>query len=148
MNAGFPRRASAISYTRAQAIATDGGAANAQRCAHPASRTHLQPERNPADRQGAWRRSNRAVPPENDMTAPNAAADMLSAIAVMQRAHDACADLQPLDRPMSEQELRQRAALIEKVIHTRKLLQRLRDRAEVLRADLDRFKQRREAMRT
>lgn len=82
------------------------------------------------------------------MSAQNAATDMLSAIAVMQRAHDACADLQPLGTPMSERELQQRAALIEKVIHTRQLLQRLRDRSEELRANLDRFKQRREAMRT
>jgi hypothetical protein len=82
------------------------------------------------------------------MSAHNAAADVLSAIAVMKRARDACADLQPLDTPMSELELLQRAELIEKVIHTRQLLQRLRDRAEGLRADLDRFKQRRAAMRT
>jgi hypothetical protein len=73
--------------------------------------------------------------------------NVLAAVSVMQRARDACSDLKPLSCPMTDQELQQRAAVIEKVINARRKLQHLRDRAESLQGALDRFKVRREAMR-
>jgi hypothetical protein len=49
--------------------------------------------------------------------------------------------------PMTDEELRGRAELIERVIRTRAKLQEVRDRAETLQAALERFKQRRAAMK-
>jgi hypothetical protein len=81
------------------------------------------------------------------MPLKNAANDVLAAVNVMQRARDACADLKPLDHPMTDEELQQRAEMIDKVIRARRKLQLLRDRAEALEGALGRFKSRREAMR-
>jgi hypothetical protein len=69
------------------------------------------------------------------------------AIGSLREAQDACANLKPMACPMTDDELRQRAQVIEKVIHTRAKLEHLRDRAEDLKVALNRFKQRREAMR-
>jgi BMFP domain-containing protein YqiC len=81
------------------------------------------------------------------MSVKNAASDVMAAVNVMQRARDVSANLRPLDTPMSEHELAQRAAMIAKVIRARSKLQQLRNRAEALEEALDRFKARRAAMR-
>jgi len=65
------------------------------------------------------------------------------AIDALRRSQDASVNLKPLAMPMSEEELRQRAELVEKVIRTRDKLKLLRDRSEELRAALNRFKDRR-----
>lgn len=69
------------------------------------------------------------------------------AIGSLRDAQHACADLKPTAMPMTDEELRGRAELIERVIRTRAKLQEVRDRAENLQAALERFKQRRAAMR-
>lgn len=69
------------------------------------------------------------------------------AIDALRRSQDASANLKPLAMPMSDDELRQRAELIEKVIRTRDKLKLLRDRSEDLRAALNRFKDRRAKQR-
>ena len=65
------------------------------------------------------------------------------AIDALRRSQDASVNLKPVAMPMSEEELRQRAELVEKVIRTRDKLKLLRDRSEELRAALNRFKDRR-----
>ena len=65
------------------------------------------------------------------------------AIDALRRSQDASENLKPLAMPMSEEGLRQRAELVEKVIRTRDKLKLLRDRSEELRAALNRFKDRR-----
>ena len=69
------------------------------------------------------------------------------AIDSLREAQHACADLKPTAMSMTDEELRGRAELIERVIRTRAKLQEVRDRAENLQAALERFKQRRAAMR-
>jgi hypothetical protein len=69
------------------------------------------------------------------------------AIDALRRSQDASANLKPLAMPMSEDELRQRAELVERVISTRDKLKLLRDRSEELRAALNRFKVRRDKQR-
>ena len=69
------------------------------------------------------------------------------AIESLRGAKDACANLKPMAMEMTDEELHQRALVIEKVIRARQKLQNLRDRAETLQGALDRFKARREAMR-
>ncbi|MBA8882302.1 hypothetical protein [Dokdonella fugitiva] len=54
----------------------------------------------------------------------------IRAIEALKRTHDASAALKPLGTPMSEEELRERAELVEKVIQTRSKLKALRDRSE------------------
>jgi hypothetical protein len=81
------------------------------------------------------------------MEAKKAASDVLAAVQVMEHARKACANLKPLDTPMSEDELRERARMIDTVVRTRKLLQLIQNRADDLEEALARFKQRREAMR-
>jgi hypothetical protein len=81
------------------------------------------------------------------MEAKKAATDVLAAVQVMEHARKACAHLKPLDTPMSEAELLERARMIETVVRTRKLLQRIQNRADDLGEALQRFKERREAMR-
>ncbi len=71
----------------------------------------------------------------------------LLAIDSLRRSHDASLELKPLAMPMDEDELRQRAELVEKVILTRDKLKLLRDRSEHLREALERFKRRRAAQR-
>lgn len=81
------------------------------------------------------------------MEAKKAATDVLAAVQVLEHARKACVNLKPLDAPMSEDELRERARMIDTVVRTRKLLQLIQDRADDLEGALARFKQRREAMR-
>jgi hypothetical protein len=71
----------------------------------------------------------------------------LTSANVMQRARDACADLKPLTDPMTEEELQQRAEMIDKVIRARRKLQLLRDRTQALKDALGRFKTQRDAIR-
>ncbi|RYD14033.1 MAG: hypothetical protein EOP90_15380 [Lysobacteraceae bacterium] len=81
------------------------------------------------------------------MEARKAATDVLAAVNVLEHARKACSNLKPLDAPMSDAELIERARIIDTVVRTRKLLARIQDRADHLGEALERFKQRREAMR-
>lgn len=81
------------------------------------------------------------------MIVKNAAADVMAAINVLERARVVSTQLNPLGTPMTFEELQQRADMIAKVIRARSKLQQLRNRAEALEGALARFKQRREAMR-
>lgn len=72
---------------------------------------------------------------------------VISAISVLERAKAACMNLKPMACPMSEQELQQRAEIVAHVIRARNKLQLIKDRADALRGDLDRFKARRQAMK-
>ena len=69
------------------------------------------------------------------------------AVNVLEGARDACVNLKPMAMYMTDQELRQRAEVVAHVIQARTKLQLLRDRAEQLKGDLDRFKRRRQAMK-
>ena len=73
--------------------------------------------------------------------------NVVLAIDSLRGAQNACMNLKPLAMEMTDQEIRQRAEVIEKVIRARSKLQQLRDRAETLQGALDRFKAKREAMR-
>ncbi len=79
------------------------------------------------------------------MSVKNAAADVLAAVGVMTHAQNACARLNPLGVPMTLDQIRQRADMIDKVIRARSKLQQLRNRAAALESALTRFKARREA---
>lgn len=81
------------------------------------------------------------------MEARKAATDVLAAVNMLEHARKTCSNLKPLDAPMSEAELLERARIIDTVVRTRKLLARIQDRADNLGEALERFKQRREAMR-
>jgi hypothetical protein len=81
------------------------------------------------------------------MEAKKAATDVLAAVQVMEHARKACMNLKPLDAPMSEAELMERARMIDTVVRTRRLLQLIQNRADDLGGALARFKERREAMR-
>lgn len=81
------------------------------------------------------------------METRKAATDVLAAVHVLEHARKACANLKPLDAPMSEAELVERARMIDTVVRTRKLLARIQDRADNLGEALERFKERRAAMR-
>lgn len=81
------------------------------------------------------------------MTIKNAATDVLAAVNVLEHARDASHKLSSLGATMTDDELRQRAEMIARVIRARSKLQQLRNRAEALEGALSRFKQRREAMR-
>lgn len=80
------------------------------------------------------------------MSVKNAAVDVLAAVEVLQHARVACANLKPLGYPLSEQELQQRARIIDTVIRTRQLLKHLQTRTDDLGDALARFKQRRGAI--
>ena len=51
-------------------------------------------------------------------------------------------DLIPLDQPMSEEQLRERAKLIGTILEMRKRVQTLRDRADALNGALESFRDR------
>ena len=72
---------------------------------------------------------------------------VVSAISVLERAKAACMNLKPMACQMTEQELQQRAEIVAHVIRARNKLQLIKDRADSLRGDLDRFKARRQAMK-
>jgi hypothetical protein len=80
------------------------------------------------------------------MTVKNAAVDVLAAVEVLQHARVACSNLRPLGYPLSEQELEQRARIIDTVIRTRRLLKQLQTRTDDLGDAGVRFEQRREAI--
>ncbi len=67
-----------------------------------------------------------------------------AAVNSLQTVSAICADLMPLDAPMTDAQQAQRAKLIHNVILTRKRMQLLRDRAEALSFALIRFRNRRE----
>ena len=67
----------------------------------------------------------------------------IRAIEALKRTHDVSTALKPLGTPMTEEELREHAELVEKVIQTRSKLKALRDRSEALRESLERFRKRR-----
>lgn len=48
----------------------------------------------------------------------------------------------PLDKALTPEELQQLALLIHKIIETRAKLERLRERSDLLRASLERFRER------
>lgn len=78
------------------------------------------------------------------MSMQNAAINARAAVAALENIKTICADLAPLDTPLSEAQLRQRARLIHGILRTRQQMQQLRDRAMNLNEALFRFRQRRE----
>ena len=67
-----------------------------------------------------------------------------AALAALENMKTICADLAPLDTPMSAQQLEQRAQLIHGILRTRQQMQLLRDRSVKLGEALQRFRQRRD----
>ncbi len=55
-----------------------------------------------------------------------------------------CRNLAPLSAPMNEEQLRQRARLIDSVLRARRQMELLRNRAVQLAVSLERFRQRRQ----
>jgi len=76
------------------------------------------------------------------MSVKNAANDVMAAVAVMQRARAACANLSPLGMPMTASQLEHRARVIAAVVNASRKLQQLRDRAVSLEGALARFRAR------
>jgi hypothetical protein len=76
------------------------------------------------------------------MVVKKAADDVMAAVAVMQQARNACANLSPLGLPMTAAQIEHRARVIAAVINASRKLQRLRDRALSLEGALARFKAR------
>lgn len=76
------------------------------------------------------------------MDVKNAANDVMAAVAVMNHARSACANLSPLGLPMTQEQLEQRARVISAVINASRKLQQLRDRAVSLEGALERFRAR------
>ena len=90
------------------------------------------------------------------MSIKNAADDVMAAVAVMQHARNACANLSPLGLPMTQAQraafdtigqvtppqLEHRARVICSVINASRKLQQLRDRAVSLEGALARFRAR------
>jgi len=76
------------------------------------------------------------------MLAKNAAKDVMAAVAVMEHARNACANLSPMGLPMSQAQIEHRARVIAAVINASRKLQQLRDRAVSLEDALARFKAR------
>jgi hypothetical protein len=66
---------------------------------------------------------------------------------VLEAARDTRVNLKPMAMYMTSEELQQRAEVVAHVIRARSKLQLIRDRADQLRGDLERFKVRRQAMR-
>lgn len=64
----------------------------------------------------------------------------------VQRVRDA-GGFRPLDADLSAEELEHRAAIIDRLVRTRQAVERLRERTRTLQHDLERFKQRRQALR-
>jgi hypothetical protein len=64
----------------------------------------------------------------------------------VQRVRDSC-DFRSLDSRLTREELEHRAALVTKLLRTRQAVERLRERTRDLQSNLDRFKQRRAALR-
>ncbi len=81
------------------------------------------------------------------MQPPNAAGNLMTAVAMIERPRRASTQRKPMHVQMTGAELAQGVAVIESVIRARRKLQLLRNRAEALESALARFKQRREAQR-
>ncbi len=78
------------------------------------------------------------------MSMHEAEANARAAVSALENIKTICADLAPLDTPLSEAQLRQRARLIHGILRTRQQMQVLRDRAINLNEALFRFRQRRD----
>ncbi len=76
------------------------------------------------------------------MDVKNAANDVLAAVALMEHARKACANLSPLGLPMTRTQIEHRARVIAAVINASSKLQQLRDRALTLETALARFRAR------
>lgn len=76
------------------------------------------------------------------MAVKDAAQDVMAAVAVMEQARNACANLSPLGLPMTQAQIEHRARVIAAVINASRKLQQLRDRALTLENALVRFRQR------
>ncbi|MBN8481355.1 MAG: hypothetical protein J0L88_07180 [Xanthomonadales bacterium] len=66
-----------------------------------------------------------------------------AALTALENMKSICADLAPLDTPMTPEQLQQRARLIHGILRTRQQMQLLRDRAIDLDEALQRFRARR-----
>ena len=77
------------------------------------------------------------------MEVRNAAQDVMAAVAVMEHARSACANLSPLGLPMTDAQIEHRARVIAAVIDASRKLRQLRDRAASLEKALARFRARR-----
>jgi hypothetical protein len=76
------------------------------------------------------------------MQVKNAAQDVMAAVAVMEHARNACANLSPMGLPMTDEMIEHRARVIAAVINASRKLQQLRDRAVSLEHALARFRAR------
>ena len=76
------------------------------------------------------------------MQVKNAAQDVMAAVAVMEHARNACANLSPMGLPMTDEMIEHRASVIAAVINASRKLQQLRDRAISLEHALARFRAR------
>lgn len=82
------------------------------------------------------------------MTMKNASENARAAVNALQAIGSICADLAPLDMPMTDEQIRQRADLIRSVIKTRQQMLQFRDRAKALGEALERFRTRQEEIRS
>jgi hypothetical protein len=132
---------SEIAYTRAQRSANDAHTANREH-----SRTRKAATRWIRRTTGSSRDASRCdqhdVLEKRIMSVRNAANDVMAAVAVMEHARDACANLSPLDLPMTPAQLEHRARMIVAVLNASRKLQQLRDRAVSLEGALARFRAR------
>lgn len=76
------------------------------------------------------------------MSVKEAANGVMAAVALMQHARTACANLSPLGLPMTQAQIEHRARVIAAVINASSKLQQLRDRALTLESALIRFRAR------
>ena len=81
------------------------------------------------------------------MTMKEASANAKVAVDSLQAIGSICSDLAPLDMPMTEEQLRQRADLVRSVIQTRQQMLQFRDRAKALGEALQRFRDRQNEIR-
>lgn len=82
------------------------------------------------------------------MPIQNAAREVMSAVAVLEHARNACAHLCKPGQLRRRDDLLQRAQLVHAVIRSRAQFKVLHERSLELQAALERFKARREAMRS
>lgn len=81
------------------------------------------------------------------MDVRNAAQDVMAAVAAVEHARNACANLSPLGVPMTDGQIDHRARVIAAVIDASRKLRQLRDRAASLETALARFRARRAELR-
>ncbi|MBX3699000.1 MAG: hypothetical protein R3F08_07190 [Dokdonella sp.] len=82
------------------------------------------------------------------MTMKEASANARAAVNALQAIGSICADLAPLDMPMTDEQIRQRANLVRSVIQTRQQMLQFRDRAKALGEALERFRARQQEIRS